>query len=215
MEKQRARNKEDKAKRKQSIVDALHTILKGSQSMPSASEIAKYAGVTKGAIYLYFKTREEIFLTLFLQEAELSYSDMFPRVRGDHYELRTFRDGFIRFIVDHPVFMHLGLLAPSVLEHNVSADFLRAFKRSGADGIALFAEAWQPRHPGLSVAQLQNFTLRMFLLSQVLWQHHNPPKRVFEVIDAQENWLLQGNLQDSLRESFDWMWTGLVSSSLP
>jgi TetR/AcrR family transcriptional regulator len=215
MQKQRARNEEDKAKRKQSIVDALHERLKESQSMPSAQDIAKRAGVTKGVIYIYFKTREEIFLTLFLQEAECFYEELYPLVLSDEYEILTLRDGITEFCHSHPVFMYLGLIAPSVLEHNVSEDFIRSFKTTAAEGLQQFATAWQKRESTVDVGNLRNFVLRIFYLGQILWQHHNPPPAVLSAVDIETNWLLQGNFKDSMSESFDWMWAGLSSVGSP
>ncbi len=210
MEKQRARNPDEKAQRKQSIVDALRGLLEQSpQKMPSAVEITKAAGVSKAVIYIYFKTREEIFLSLFLQLADEFYAELYPVIESESYSIETLRDTFTGFVETNPVFMYLGLIAPSVLEQNVSEAFIREFKHNAADGLHQFATAWRQQEPGLSVEQLRNFILRFFYLSQMLWQHNNPPTAVLNAVDPKINWLLQGDLKQDVNESFDWLWTGL------
>ena len=64
--KQRARTQEDKTFRRIQILDAaekyFHEV--GYEAFSMAS-LARLAGVAKGTLYLYFTTREEVFLTLY------------------------------------------------------------------------------------------------------------------------------------------------------
>ncbi len=61
----RARTQEQKNLRRLEILDAAekHFHEVGYEAFSMAS-LAKLAGVVKGTLYLYFKTREEVFLTL-------------------------------------------------------------------------------------------------------------------------------------------------------
>ena len=63
---QRARSAEQKALRRHAVLDAaelyFHEV--GYEAF-SMAQLAKKTGLAKGTLYLYFKTREELFLTLY------------------------------------------------------------------------------------------------------------------------------------------------------
>jgi TetR/AcrR family transcriptional regulator len=210
MPKQRARSNEEKAQRKQSIVSALYELMERHPGrLPTATEIAQAAGVTKGVIYIYFATREEIFLTLFAQLGQEFLQKMQDVITGPDYEPARVRQVFVECVCSNPVLMQLGLAAPTILEQNVSKEFIREFKQWGAQGLTELATHWTQQEPELEVEKLRAFVLRQFYLAQLLWQHHNPPDHVREAMDASENWMLSGDLEKELSESFDWMWLGL------
>ena len=61
----RARQDEDKAIRRATILKAAEDLLEvGAPDLPSASAIAKEAKLAKGTLYLYFGTKEEIYLSV-------------------------------------------------------------------------------------------------------------------------------------------------------
>ena len=62
----RARTQDQKHFRRQQILDAakMHFEDVGYESF-SMANLAKLAGVAKGTLYLYFATREEVFLALY------------------------------------------------------------------------------------------------------------------------------------------------------
>lgn len=63
--KQRATRADEKESRRQQLLDAAYTL---SQSTPydllTVAQIAEQAGLAKGTVYLYFKSKEELFLGL-------------------------------------------------------------------------------------------------------------------------------------------------------
>ena len=63
--KQRALSLDDKATRRTDILSAARRLfLEDSRQLPSAARIAQAAGLAKGTVYLYFRTKEEIFISL-------------------------------------------------------------------------------------------------------------------------------------------------------
>jgi AcrR family transcriptional regulator len=64
----RARTDEQKSLRRQSILDAAESLFReGGFEAFSMAKLAKLTGVVKGTLYLYFETREEVFLVLYNQ----------------------------------------------------------------------------------------------------------------------------------------------------
>lgn len=67
----RAIDDNEKALKRQSILDAAARIFaKDLNNLPSVISIAKASGLAKGTVYLYFKTKEEIFLALLSEQYE-------------------------------------------------------------------------------------------------------------------------------------------------
>ena len=61
----RARNTEDKQQRRQAILDVAWALFQEtSYAAVTMNGVAERAGLAKGTMYLYFKTKEELFLTL-------------------------------------------------------------------------------------------------------------------------------------------------------
>lgn len=62
---QRAIHVEDKLERRHAILDAARSLLAAhDERIPSVAEVAAAAGVAKGTVYLYFTSKEELFLAL-------------------------------------------------------------------------------------------------------------------------------------------------------
>ena len=63
---QRARSAEQKALRREAVLEAAEAyFLEVGYEAFSMAQLAKKAGLVKGTLYLYFKTREELFMTLY------------------------------------------------------------------------------------------------------------------------------------------------------
>ncbi|MCR9142876.1 MAG: TetR/AcrR family transcriptional regulator [bacterium] len=210
LDKQRARNPEEKEHRKQSIVEALERLLERElHPLPSANDIAREAGVTKGVIYFYFNTREEIFLTLLLQIGERVFQRMLAAVQREPYDREHVKTELITACSTHPVFMQLGLLAPGILEANVSDGFIREFKVESGRQFENIAMAIAEHEDDIDIALCRKFFLRFYFLALYYWKHHHPPEAVVRAFQGDLPWILQGDLRSELSETFDWLWAGM------
>lgn len=130
MERQRARSGEEKTARKDAILDAALRLF-GMRPFGrlAMADVASEAGLAKGTVYLYFRTKEELFLTL--QERELAaFFDAVdvalaaPGARGP----RAVATILAQAITRRPVLVKLLALLHVVLEENVDVAAARAFK---------------------------------------------------------------------------------------
>ena len=60
----RALDGEDKEARRQAILDAAERLFSDRQALANVADVADAAGLAKGTVYLYFQTKEEIYLAL-------------------------------------------------------------------------------------------------------------------------------------------------------
>ena len=78
---------EDKQARRAAILRAATGLfVAGDGTLPSAAEIAAAAGLAKGTVYLYFRTKEEIFASLLVTQEALALAPG----RGVSLLMRTF-----------------------------------------------------------------------------------------------------------------------------
>ncbi|HEV8658279.1 MAG TPA: helix-turn-helix domain-containing protein [Thermoanaerobaculia bacterium] len=78
--KQRARALEDKAERSAAILKAARELWSSSRDF-SMTDVAARAGIVKGTIYLYFKTREELIEAVVEQLIEECFDDIDRQLR--------------------------------------------------------------------------------------------------------------------------------------
>ncbi len=213
MEKQRARNPEEKAFRKQSIVLALRELLLQSRHpLPSVNEIARAAGVSKGVIYLYFHSREEIFLSLHMQESLLFFEGMNRLLTSERYTFARAKEYVVNYFSKNELFMYLGLMAPTILESNVSENFAGEFKRTVAKELEQLAINWKRAETDLEPVATRNFILRFYYLALMLWQHHHPPEVIRSAFAGEKLWLVGGDLKKELSQSLQWLWDGMKNT---
>jgi TetR/AcrR family transcriptional regulator len=91
------------------------------------STIATSAGLAKGTLYLYFRTREEIFLALFARELR-AWLASFKAAAAELASPDAALDWIAASFAGRRELLRLGTLLHSVLELNLSTDAARTFK---------------------------------------------------------------------------------------
>jgi AcrR family transcriptional regulator len=103
----------DKQGRRQDILEAAKALLRESGYAGFGMRaLAKRAGVSSGALYLYFHTKEEIFLTLYAERIDRMRSDALRAAdEAESLEdlIRTFAGGYLEFYRE--LGRHLNLIA--------------------------------------------------------------------------------------------------------
>lgn len=129
-EKKRARSLEEKSFRRQQILDAASALFTevGYEGF-SVALLAGKAGVVKGTLYLYFKTREEVFLALYDQSLN-RWSEKFIRRLPETLEDHAFCKLLYDTAFQDPLYVPLQARLEKVIEHNVSLDCLLLSKRN-------------------------------------------------------------------------------------
>ena len=121
----RARSDDEKEARKAAILAAARDMIAESGfDGVTMSGLARRAGLAKGTLYLYVRTKEEVFLLLFAA-AMLEYVTRFEAVKDpDDIAVEMTRQA-----LDIPLFLPLLARLVAVIEANVSDEALFAAKR--------------------------------------------------------------------------------------
>ncbi len=205
----RARQKEQKAQRRDAILRAAEALLDPeSYALPSAAEIAGEASLAKGTLYIYFTTKEEIYLAILGRELA-RWSEMVMAGLSEEWpSLDHFLQRYIAYCVANPKTMFLACLGPVTLEPNASEESVFAYKKGVADAARQVSELLSVVFPPLSVRQSRKLYLYMLVLTTGLWQQTHPPKTVRAVLARNEVKALRLEFESDLHAALDALWKG-------
>ena len=181
---QRARKPEQKSERIEVILAAASELFDEKElSDISMQDVAERAGLGKASVYHYFKTKEELFITLFKSQMDEWLPDVLVRLK----RLRRPTPSRIAAVLttalkSRPSYCRLLVVFSSILEHNLSEDFIRDFKQSLIEPAADFMSALQRVAPHLSDAAAQEFLFQHHALVAGLWPLAHPSDDVANVL---------------------------------
>lgn len=174
---QRAYDASSKEARRQVILDAAEALfVEQDTRLPSVNQIAEAAGLAKGTLYLYFRTKEDIFAALLLQGWERVIGDIEATLSAGidpEKAIAAFIQAFVDFVTARPQLMRLDAFGNGLLEGRMSSDALRDHK---AAFVALFesAGAGLDRHLGLKPGQGVELMARSQAIARGFWQTFGP-----------------------------------------
>lgn len=131
MEIKKAKSQQQKQHRINSILHAAEVLFeqKPNGDLPSAIEIARQADVAKGTLYIYFRSKEAIFLGVLERHWQNWIADFDRQLR--QYESVT-ADDVVHYLVsywaEHPVTGELARLMDTALAANVEEKVLLNFQ---------------------------------------------------------------------------------------
>ena len=126
---QRARSAEQKALRRNAVLEAAETyFIEVGYEAFSMAQLAKNTGVAKGTLYLYFKTREELFLTLY-EQSLTRWSQVFIGDLFDSMTCEAYAQALYLTAIADGTFLPLLIRLEHVIEHNVAIPRLIESKR--------------------------------------------------------------------------------------
>ncbi|MEQ5774626.1 MULTISPECIES: TetR family transcriptional regulator [unclassified Thalassospira] len=180
----RARSHEQKLRRRNDIIDAAEALfLEGEGQLPSAAEVAKKANLAKGTLYLYFSSKEALFLEVlrrFFKGWSENNLDMIEqealRPPAERDALRVARQ-FVDYLVKRSRFLHLASLSHGVLEQGADDESVLIHKRYVAAMVKRTADALSEIY-AITAQQARNLMANSFALVLGLWQMSQVPARV-------------------------------------
>ena len=149
---QRARSAEQKALRRHAVLEAAETYFQevGYEAF-SMAQLGKRSGVAKGTLYLYFDTREALFLTLY-EQSLMRWSRGFIDALSEDITSEAYAKLLYRTALADGVFLPLLIRLEHVIEHNVAIPRLIESKRVFIHQVETVAEITSTAL-GLSTAQ--------------------------------------------------------------
>jgi AcrR family transcriptional regulator len=131
----RAVSIEQKKERQQQIIATTRKFFEQSDFHSiSMEQIAREAGLAKGTVFFYFKTKEELFLALTQEEIARWHDIMDKQLadlakNGQTFDVESFADFLSTSVAAHTTLLRLVNIIGSVLEHNISFTAALEFKK--------------------------------------------------------------------------------------
>ena len=138
---QRARSAEQKMLRRRAVLEAAEIyFLEVGYEAFSMSKLAKNAGLAKGTLYLYFQTREELFLTLY-EHSLVRWSQVFIDDLSDSMTSKAYAQKLFSTASADGTFLPLLVRLEHMIEHNVAIPRLISSKQMFINQVKILAEA--------------------------------------------------------------------------
>lgn len=174
----RARSAEQKEARAQLILRAAEALyLERPHILPTAAEIAARAGVAKGTVYLYYATKEEVFLELLAWRLGLWAEALIRKIEEDNSPLsaQELAEAYVAYPASNPATLKLAGLASAVLEANVAREVVIRFKTGQLERLRALGAAAARRAPGLDGDLATQMFLRSYGYLLGIWQLSEAP----------------------------------------
>ena len=212
----RAVDTEDKQTRRASILRAARTLFKRNDGrLPTAAEIAAAAGLAKGTVYLYFKTKEEIFANVLLEGwlPVLEATELvFERSKGKRLDqAHAFIASTVDHLGKHPELLRLDTLSAGVLEKNMTPKALVEYKLRFNQGLIEAGDCID-RALRLQRGRGVQILVRTYALTRGLWQTAQLAEGMERLNIDIPHTLTASTFLDELSAALREYWKGALSS---
>ncbi len=177
--KQRANNPEQKALRKQQILDATRKRFSDAAfEEVNLNRIAADVGITKAALYRYFRNKETLFLALFVESLD-ELIDSAQHAPEDLALASLISDT----LVANPIYCKLSAILHTILERNLTVDEALQFKKTLLELMHRYAQILATQSQQ-AISQEQALTILMQVQQALIgvWHMTHPTGAIAEVI---------------------------------
>jgi len=173
----RAVRDDQKQERRAAILRVAWQLFQGLPYQQIAmSEVAERAGVAKGTLYLYFKTKEELFLSILAQQLESWFGEIDSGLRDQRRGSRIPQIAQLvcGALVGRPGLTRLLAMLHNILEQNIDLETTRRFKRMLLEHMSRTGALLEACLPFLKPGEGARVLLRAQALIIGLWQLADP-----------------------------------------
>lgn len=166
----------DKSERRAAIVHAAHQLLHRNPAATfSVEALARRAGLAKGTVYLYFRSREEVLLALHERQIHELFDVLERSLAAAGANARSVVRAGLDHHRAHPEIYPLAGNCRYMLDTNVGADAALAFKLGLSQRLVALGERVQALYPGLAKGEGAALLMNSYALIIGLWQQADVP----------------------------------------
>lgn len=205
---------QDREQRRRVLLDAAHQLYRERKALPPVADIARAAGLAKGTVYLYFRTKEEIFVALLEDSFVQLFTALAPLLaqlragRGD--QARVFARGYTELVRNSGDLLKLAALGNTVLEKNLPLEAMQGFKMTLAHGMTA-AGALLERHVGATETGWgATLLLQTYGMTLGLWQALDYPVVLRSILQQAELRVLDRDFYAELEAAVERLWSAAL-----
>jgi AcrR family transcriptional regulator len=177
---------EKEARRQQILASAGDLLSDWSFTDITMDRIADLVGLAKGTLYLYFRTKETLFLSLYEEHLSAWYSELETLAirAGGIVEPSAAARVIASTLAARPILVQLHGLLHSTLGHNIDLDTAIGFRRHQHLRMTVLAAALAGRIEGLSEARAYHFLVQLEAVVGGLSWAATPPSPVAQAFEG-------------------------------
>lgn len=187
--KKRARAEVDKLQRRVEILRAAATAFASSPyAAVTMADVAHRAGLAKGTVYLYYATKEALFLQLVIEALAEWFAEVASELTREGAPLgpEALAQLLVRTLSARPELTRLLPILHPVLEQNIEESLALSFKRSLRDQTAAAGLLLERRFANFNNGDGVRFLLRLHALVIGLHAMASPSPTVARVLELPE-----------------------------
>ena len=207
---------EERLSRRAALLDAAERLYRDSGTVPTVSDIARAAGMAKGAVYLWFRTKDEIFVALLDANfgmlntrllTVIGTLDPLPAMAAGSFAAK-----YVKLLGEIPDILPLALIPPSIFKENLPIESLSQFNRNLGAGLASAGELLERRFENLRPGQGTDLLFHTWALTVGLWHTLDLPEGLRKILDAPALSILHRRFYTELETAVTQLWRGAMSS---
>jgi AcrR family transcriptional regulator len=172
----------------------------------SVDHLARKAGLAKGTLYLYFRTREEVVLAVHEKQTHEVFDVVERALGADGVSGPSVVRAGLRYLRAHPQFYPLAANCRNMLDTNVSTEVALAFKIGLGKRLQHLGGLIEKLYPGLRAGDGAALLMNSYALIIGLWQQADPPLSLRAVMERPEMRIFKIDFEKQLAAALLDLW---------
>ena len=196
---------EDKSARRDVIVRAAAEVSARDGAF-SMDQLARRAGVAKGTVYLYFRTREEIVLAVHEKQTHGLFDAVERALAAPGAGGESVVRAGLRYLRANPEFYPLAGNCRHMLDTNVGTEAAFAFKAGIAGRLEPLGRAIERLYPGMAPGEGPALLMNCYAMIIGLWQQADVPAPLRAVMGRPQLRIFRINFEKQLAAALLDLW---------
>jgi AcrR family transcriptional regulator len=210
--KQRAMAVEDKAERRNAILDAAEALfVQHPERMANVAEVAQEAGVAKGTVYLYFPSKEEMLLALHERHVGAFFGDLMALLGGPGpHDFASIFAVTRKHIIRGPGYLPLTSICFGLMDRDIPLERALEFKVRVGELLSAAGARLERVFPGLEAGDGIALLCNSYGLMVGMWQLLNPNKRLGHALEKPELRMFRVDYEREVETALRALWSGTL-----
>lgn len=211
-----ALNEEERTSRRAALLDAAQRLYRDRGTLPTVLDIARAAGMAKGAVYLWFRSKEEIFVALLESNFLALIARLMPVIESlDTNPARaagSFAAQYSKLLDEFPDLLPLASISNNIFKGNLPVESLSHLNRNLGAALSEAGEVLERRVGSLFPGQGSTLLFRTWTLTVGLWHVLALPEALRKLLDAPALSVSHRQFSKELLTAVTQLWKGAMIS---
>ena len=209
-----ALSQEERFSRRAALLDAALRLYREQETFPTVSNIAKAAGIAKGAVYLWFRSKEEIFVAI-LEDAFLELiarllsiiESLDPR---PEFAPDSFATQYAKLLAEVPDVVRLSSVLNSMFRENLPIESFSRLDRNVGASLFKAGVLLEQRFGCLMRGKGADLLLHTWTLTIGLWIMMDIPDEMKKVLDDPTLATFRNGFHTEVQTAVAQLWRGAM-----